>query len=95
MSERKKEQNKQIEKMLKSVPCLTEKIRLEKKVRVIADYDPQQKEVVFRHYEVKAESVQKNDKQAAEYIRRLENGELPEMEVAVNYSESKTAESDG
>ena len=46
-----------IEKMLKSVPCLAEKIRLEKKVRVIADYDPQQKEVVFRHYEVKEKSV--------------------------------------
>ena len=43
--------------MLKSVPCLAEKIRLEKKVRVIADYDPQQKEVVFRHYEVKEKSV--------------------------------------
>ena len=37
----------------------------------------------------------KNDKQAAEYIRRLVNGELPEMEVGVNYSESKIAESDG
>lgn len=50
-------QRKSIEKMLKSVPCLAEKIRLEKKVRVIADYDPQQKEVVFRHYEVKEELV--------------------------------------
>ncbi len=46
-----------IEKMLKNVPCLAEKIRLEKKVRVIADYDPQQKEVVFRHYEVKEKPV--------------------------------------
>lgn len=50
-------QRESIEKMLKSVPCLAEKIRLEKKVRVIADYDPQQKEVVFRHYEVKEKSV--------------------------------------
>lgn len=74
---------------------MAEKIRLEKKVRVIADYDPQQKEVVFRHYEVKSELTQKNDKQAAEYIRRLANEELPEMEIEVNYSESKIAESDG
>ena len=50
-------QRESIEKMLKSVPCLAEKIRLEKKVRVIADYDPQQKEVVFRHYEVEEKSV--------------------------------------
>lgn len=88
-------QRESIEKMLKSVPCLAEKIRLEKKVRVIADYDPQQKEVVFRHYKVKSELTQKNDKQAAEYIRRLANEELPEMEIEVNYSESKIAESDG
>lgn len=37
----------------------------------------------------------KNDKQAAEYIRRLVNGEIPEMKVEVNYSESQIAESDG
>ncbi len=37
----------------------------------------------------------KNDKQAAEYIRRLANEELPEMKVEVNYSEPKIAESDG
>lgn len=43
--------------MQKSVPCLAEKIRLEKKVRILADYDPQQKEVVFRRYEVKERSV--------------------------------------
>lgn len=30
----------------------------------------------------------KNDKQAAEYIRRLANGQLPEMKVAVNYFEA-------
>lgn len=38
---------------------------------------------------------EKNDKQAAEYIRRLVNEELPEMKVEVNYSEPKIAESDG
>lgn len=37
----------------------------------------------------------KNDKQAAEYIRRLVNEEIPEMKVEVNYSESKITESDG
>lgn len=33
----------------------------------------------------------KNDKQAAEYIRRLAKGEIPEMKAVVNYSESKIA----
>ncbi len=44
-----------------------------------------------------AEEIRKeaNNKQAAAYIRRLVNGELPEMEVAINYSESKSTESDG
>lgn len=46
-----------IEKMLKSIPCLAEKIRLEKKMRVIVDYDPQEKEIAFKHYEVTTESV--------------------------------------
>ena len=50
-------QRKSIEKMLESIPCLAEKIRLEKKMRVIVDYDPQEKEIAFRHYEVKTESV--------------------------------------
>lgn len=50
-------QRKSIEKMLESVPCMAEKIRLEKKMRVIVDYDPQEKEIAFRHYEVKTELV--------------------------------------
>ncbi len=50
-------QGESIEKMLKSVPCLAEKIRLEKKMRIIVDHDPQQKEVVFRRYEVKARFI--------------------------------------
>ncbi len=50
-------QRESIEKMLESVPCLAEKIRLEKKMRVIVDYDPQEKEIAFRHYEVKTELV--------------------------------------
>lgn len=50
-------QRKSIDKMLESVPCLAEKIRLEKKMRVIVDYDPQEKEIAFRHYEVKTELV--------------------------------------
>lgn len=38
---------------------------------------------------------ERNNKQAAEYIRWLASGELPEIEVVVNYLESKSKESDG
>ena len=42
-----------IEKIVKNIPYLAERIQLKNKVRVIADYDPQMKEVVFNHYEIK------------------------------------------
>lgn len=43
-------QRSTIEKILENVPCLADKIRLKNKMRVIADYDPQQEEVIFKHY---------------------------------------------
>ena len=42
-----------IEKIVKNIPYLAERIQLKNKVRVIADYDPQKKAVVFNHYEIK------------------------------------------
>lgn len=33
-----------------------------------------------------------NDKQAAEYLGRLANGEIPKLEVTVNYSRDKGTE---
>ena len=50
-------QRKAIEKMLKNVPCLAEKIRLEKRTRIIVDYDPREKEIAFRHYKVETKLV--------------------------------------
>lgn len=46
-----------LEKIIKNVPYLAEKIKLKGKMRLIVDYDPQKKDVIFKHYEIKVKET--------------------------------------